>query len=85
MNATATSRGGYRHALTVEHAALGGEGERVRQFGSTATGAQVTLLAASERDPLPDRRTGATSRCEGGWGCTPVAPVAGGADREVAG
>lgn len=84
MDVTDTLRGGKRHELAAEPGAdrvLDGEGEQVRLWIGHAGGdGEVALPVPPEADPRPGLRTGETYRFQGVWGCTPVSPVAGGAD-----
>lgn len=82
MDSTDTLRGGTRHELTVEPGASpgrDGEGDRARQRvgDEDETG---SLFGPPSVDPQPAHRTGVTRRFAGIWGCTHVAPVAGGAE-----
>lgn len=82
MDSTDTQRGGIRHELAVEPGGASGrdgEGDRVQQWigDEDETG---SLSSPPSVDPLPALRTGVTHRFAGIWGCTHVAPVAGGAE-----
>lgn len=71
-----TARTHGRSCLTTNH---DHEGDQIQQVITSGHG-QLRLFVPAGYDPLPDLRTGAILHLNGVWGCTPVAPVAGGAD-----
>lgn len=84
MDATDRLRGGERHEPAVDPGddrGLDGEWVPVRpRDGGGGSGEEVALFVPSDADRRPDIRTGETDHFHGVWGCTPVSPVAGGAD-----